>query len=53
MVAKTAPNHKEPISPINISAGYELYQRNPKPAPTMVLEKIAISEAPGKYGINR
>ena len=28
------PNDKEPQSPMNISAGYELNQRNPNPAPT-------------------
>ena len=53
MQAKAAPNEREPTSPINISAGYELYQRKPSPDPTMPLAKIATSETSGKYGINR
>ena len=47
IVAKTAPKDKDPTSPINTSAGYELYQRKPSPAPTIVLENIATSDTPG------
>src|SRR4029077_8013464 len=33
-VARAAPSASEPTSPMKISAGYELYQRNPREAPT-------------------
>ena len=49
IVPKTAPNDKEPTSPINISAGYELYHKNPNPEPTIALAKIAISEKQKVY----
>ena len=48
IVASIAPKDKEPTSPINTCAGYELYQRNPSPDPTIALENIAISETPDK-----
>ena len=50
---KELPNDKEPQSPINISAGYELNQRNPNPAPTSDAAKIATSPLPSIYGINK
>ena len=52
-MAKIAPNEREPTSPMNICAGYELYHKNPRPEPTTALEKIATSETSGKYGIRR
>ena len=33
-VASEAPSASDPTSPMKISAGYELYQRNPSDAPT-------------------
>ena len=36
------PNDKEPQSPMNISAGYELNQTNPNPAPTSDAANIAV-----------
>ena len=50
--ANDAPNDREPTSPMNISAGYELYQRKPSPEPTIALAKIETSETPGRYGIS-
>ena len=40
------PSDKDPQSPINISAGYELNQRKPRPAPTNEAENIANSPEP-------
>ena len=38
---------------MNISAGYELNQRNPNPAPTSDAANIAVSPVPSMYGINK
>ena len=38
-----APSASEPTSPMKISAGYELYQRNPSDAPTSAPQKIVSS----------
>ena len=50
-VPNAAPVDKDPVSPINISAGEVLNQRNPRHAPTMALEKTLNSPAPGRYSI--
>ena len=44
---KAAPKAKEPTSPINTSAGYELNHKNPKPAPTIAVQAIVSSAAFG------
>ena len=50
--AKTAmmpPIESEPVSPMNICAGKELYHRNPSSAPPMAAAKTTSSEASGMY----
>ena len=37
------PSASEPTSPMKISAGYELYQRKPRLAPTSAPQKIVSS----------
>src|SRR5262249_44697775 len=43
-----APSASDPTSPMKISAGYELYQRNPSDAPTSEPQKIVSSDTGGK-----
>src|SRR5262249_62299469 len=43
-----APSASDPTSPMKISAGYELYQRNPSDAPTSAPPKTVSSAAGGK-----
>ena len=47
-VPKAAPVEREPVSPINTSAGEELNQRYPMQAPAMAAVKMVSSPAPGK-----
>src|SRR5262249_39259564 len=48
-----APSASEPTSPMNICAGYALYQRNPIPAAASAPQNTASSPAPATYGIWR
>ena len=41
------PSASEPTSPMKMSAGYELYQRNPRLAPTSAPQKIVSSPISG------
>ena len=50
-VPRAAPVDKDPVSPMKISAGEALNQRNPRQAPTIALEKILNSPAFGRYKI--
>src|SRR5207244_3419012 len=43
-----APSASEPTSPMKMSAGYELYQRNPSDAPTSEPQNTVSSPAPEK-----
>ena len=47
------PNDKDPQSPMNISAGYELNHRKPNPAPTRDAANIATSPEPSMYGMSK
>src|SRR6266487_5714179 len=47
-VPSAAPSASEPTSPMKISAGYELYQRNPSDAPTSEPQNTVSSAAPEK-----
>src|SRR5499426_2765228 len=47
-VPSAAPSASEPTSPMKISAGYELYQRNPNDAPTSDPQNTVSSPAPEK-----
>lgn len=51
IIPKTAPKDREPTSPMNTCAGYELNHKNPKPAPTIAVHAMVISAALGTYGI--
>src|SRR3954447_23993810 len=53
MVASAAPSASEPTSPMKISAGYELYQRNPSDAPTSAPQNTVSSAAWGKRTSSR
>ena len=44
-VPSAPPSPREPTSPMKRSAGYELYQRNPRLAPTSAPQKIVSSAA--------
>ena len=46
-VPSAAPSASDPTSPMKISAGYELYQRNPSDAPTSDPQNI-VSSATGE-----
>jgi len=48
IIPNAPPKASEPVSPINTCAGYELNQRNPKPAPISAAIKTVNSPAPGK-----
>ena len=52
-VPSAAPVDKDPVSPINISAGEALNHRKPRHAPTIALENTLNSPAPGRYNILR
>src|SRR6185436_10302270 len=52
-VPSAAPSASEPTSPMNTSAGYELYQRNPNEAPTSAPQKMVSSAAGGNRTSNR
>ena len=52
-VPSAPPSASEPTSPMKISAGYELYQRNPRLAPTSAPQKIVSSPAGGKRTSSR
>ncbi len=41
--ARTPPIASDPVSPIKMSAGWELYQRNPTMAPTIAPQMSATS----------
>src|SRR3954471_24765760 len=44
-VPSAPPSASEPTSPMKMSAGYELYQRNPRLAPTSAPQKTVSSPA--------
>src|SRR3954471_16956935 len=46
-VPSAPPSASEPTSPMKMSAGYELYQRNPRLAPTSAPQKIVSSPMSG------
>src|SRR5438093_13789595 len=48
-----APSASDPMSPMKISAGYELYQRNPSDAPTSAPQNTVNSAASGKRTSSR
>ena len=52
-VPRAPPRPSDPTSPMKISAGYELYQRNPRLAPTSAPQKIVSSPAGGKRTSSR
>ena len=43
------PMESEPVSPMKICAGKELYQRKPMSAPRKAAAKTVSSPAPGMY----
>jgi hypothetical protein len=47
IVPSAPPSASEPTSPMKISAGYELYQRNPRLAPTSAPPKMVSSAMSG------
>src|SRR5216117_3128115 len=47
-VPSAAPSASDPTSPMKMSAGYELYQRNPSDAPTSAPQNTVNSPAPEK-----
>ena len=51
--AITPPMASEPVSPMKICAGKELYHRKPTSAPTSAAAKTTISPLPGMYMILR
>src|SRR6185295_16764694 len=52
-VPSAAPSASDPTSPMKISAGYELYQRNPSDAPTNAPQNTVNSADSGKRTSSR
>src|SRR5690242_11656374 len=52
-VPNAPPIANDPTSPMNTSAGGELYQRKPRLAPTMEPQKIVSSDADGLCVISK
>src|SRR5437667_12856057 len=52
-VPSAAPSASDPTSPMKISAGYELYQRNPSDAPTSDPQNTVSSAIGEKWGRSR
>ena len=52
-VPSAAPSASDPTSPMKISAGYELYQRNPSDAPTSEPQNTVNSATGGKCTSSR
>src|SRR5881394_1765250 len=53
MMPSTPPNASDPVSPMNICAGWQLNQRNPRPAPIIAAQKTVNSPAPLTNGTCR
>ena len=49
-VPSAPPSASDPTSPMKMSAGYELYQRNPRLAPTSAPQKIVSSPIERRHG---
>src|SRR4051795_1278122 len=53
IVPSAAPSASDPTSPMKMSAGYELYQRNPNDAPTSAPQNTVSSATGGNLTSSR
>src|SRR6266404_7780049 len=51
IIPRDPPRASEPVSPMKTCAGWQLNQRNPRPAPIIAEQKTVNSPAPATYGI--